>query len=124
MKKYMFNVKQLKMSKFIKYVWQLIISTSNVTFEVPSLRSWLSSNLQSNYFRNKFTWLLLNLSLTYVHKRKTVVQQTFACSRSTIQKLDKLCDVHKVYNKDNGGRLIDVVLVSLLLTLNIFYTLF
>ena len=33
----MFNVKQLKMNKFIKYIWQLIISTSNATIEVPSL---------------------------------------------------------------------------------------
>ena len=33
----MFNVKQLKMNKFIKYTWQLIISTSNATLEVPSL---------------------------------------------------------------------------------------
>ena len=38
MNNFMFNVKQLKMNKFIKYIWQLIISTSNATFEVPSLR--------------------------------------------------------------------------------------
>ena len=34
----MFDVKQLKIKKFIKYIWQLIISTSNATLEVPSLR--------------------------------------------------------------------------------------
>ena len=34
----MFNVKQLKMNEFIKYIWQLIISNSNATLEVPSLR--------------------------------------------------------------------------------------
>ena len=34
----MFNVKQLKMNKFIKYIWSLIISTLNATLEVPSLR--------------------------------------------------------------------------------------
>ena len=34
----MFNVKQLKMNKFIKYIWQLIFSTSNARPEVPSLR--------------------------------------------------------------------------------------
>ena len=34
----MCNVKQLKMNKLIKYIWQLIISSSNATHEVPSLR--------------------------------------------------------------------------------------
>ena len=32
--KFLFNVKQLKMSKLIKYIWQMIISTSNATLEV------------------------------------------------------------------------------------------
>ena len=32
-----FDVKQLKMNKFIKSIWQLIISTSNATPEVASL---------------------------------------------------------------------------------------
>ena len=32
-----FDVKQLKMKKFIKSIWQLIISTSNATLEIPSL---------------------------------------------------------------------------------------
>ena len=40
MNNFMFNVKQLKMNKFIKHIWQFIISTSNVTLEVPSLRPW------------------------------------------------------------------------------------
>ena len=31
----MFNVKELKISKFIKSIWQLITSTSNATLEVP-----------------------------------------------------------------------------------------
>ena len=34
----MFNVKQLKMSEFIKYIWQLKISTWNATIQVLSLR--------------------------------------------------------------------------------------
>ena len=38
MSKLMLNVKQLKMNKSIKCIWQLIISTSNATLEVPSLR--------------------------------------------------------------------------------------
>ena len=37
MNNFMFNVKQLKMNEFIKYIWQLIISTLNATLEVPSL---------------------------------------------------------------------------------------
>ena len=32
-----FKIKQLKLKKFIKYVLQLIITTLNATFEVPSL---------------------------------------------------------------------------------------
>ena len=40
MNNFMFNVTQLKMSRFIKYIWQLIISTSNATLEVPSLHPW------------------------------------------------------------------------------------
>ena len=38
MNKFMFNVKQLKMNKLIKYIWELIISTWNATLEVASLR--------------------------------------------------------------------------------------
>ena len=38
MDNFMFNVKQLKMNEFKKYIWQLIISTSNATLEVLSLR--------------------------------------------------------------------------------------
>ena len=39
MSNFMFNVKQLKMNEFIKYIWQLIIiiSTSNATLEFTSL---------------------------------------------------------------------------------------
>ena len=36
-RKQKFDVKELKMNKFIKPICQLIISTSNATFEVPSL---------------------------------------------------------------------------------------
>ena len=38
MNNFTFNVKQLNMNKFIKYIWQLIINTSNGTLEVPLLR--------------------------------------------------------------------------------------
>ena len=62
--------------------------------------------------------------LTYLHKRKTAAQQTITCSRSTIQKLDKLWNVYKVYNKVTGASSIDAILVSLLLTLNVFHTSF
>ena len=36
-----FDVKQLKMNKFIESIWHLIISTSNATIEVPSLLPWV-----------------------------------------------------------------------------------
>ena len=39
MNNFMFNDKQLKMNEFIKYILQLIISTSNATLEVPSATS-------------------------------------------------------------------------------------
>ena len=38
--KFISNVKQLKINKFIEYIWQLIISTSNATIELPSLLPW------------------------------------------------------------------------------------
>ena len=40
MNKFVFNVKQLRMNKFIEYILQLIISTSNATLKVPSMRPW------------------------------------------------------------------------------------
>ena len=38
MNNYIFNVKQMKMNKLIKYIFQLIISASNATLEVLLLR--------------------------------------------------------------------------------------
>ena len=38
--KFTFDVKQLKMNRFIKSISDLIISTSNATLEVSSLRLW------------------------------------------------------------------------------------
>ena len=35
---FMFNDKQMKMNKFIKYIWKWIISTLNATLEVPILQ--------------------------------------------------------------------------------------
>ena len=48
--KFMFEVKQLKMDKLIKYIWQLIISTSNATLEVPSLCPWTMYSNRQCYF--------------------------------------------------------------------------
>ena len=39
-KKFVFDVKQLKMKRIIKSTSDSIISTSNATLEVPSLRPW------------------------------------------------------------------------------------
>ena len=43
MNKFIFDVKQLKMNQFINSIRQLIISTSNATLEVPSLRPWTTA---------------------------------------------------------------------------------
>ena len=55
MSKFISDVKRLKMNKFIQSVWQLIISTSHATLEIPSLRPYAvvkRDNLQS-YFMNR-----------------------------------------------------------------------
>ena len=48
MNNFMFNVKQLTMNEFVKYIWELTISTSNATLEVLSLRP---CTLESSYPR-------------------------------------------------------------------------
>ena len=45
--KFTFDVKQLKMNRFIKSISDLIICTSNVTLEVVSLRPWKGLILDS-----------------------------------------------------------------------------
>ena len=47
MNNFLFNVKQLKMNKSVKHIWQLIISTSNTTLEVPPLCSCQTYNTVS-----------------------------------------------------------------------------
>ena len=42
-KKEKFDIIQLFLKKYLKHVWQLIISTSNATLEVSSLRPWIGS---------------------------------------------------------------------------------
>ena len=63
MNKLIFDVKQLKINKFIKPIWQLIISSSNATLEVPLLRPWSIEDrpqtmrtilLKAIYFIKKF----------------------------------------------------------------------
>ena len=62
MNNFMFNVKQLKINKFIKFIWQLIISTSNATLEVPLLRPcrWYSFKISylQKIFLNSFAIFL------------------------------------------------------------------
>ena len=43
-KKFILDIKQLKMNKSIIPMWQLIISTSNATFEVHSPRPWVQQH--------------------------------------------------------------------------------
>ena len=73
------------------------------------LHSFLRVCRATTFWKN-FTWLLAYVSL---RKKQIVAQQTISCSMSTIQKLDKLRNMHQVYNKDTGASSIDVVLVSL-----------
>ena len=56
MNKFMFNVKQVKMNKFIKYIWQLIISTSNATLEVPLLRPCFLRFYHIKYSFSNMSW--------------------------------------------------------------------
>ena len=51
-------------------------------------------------------------------------QLTFICSKSTKEKLEKVWNMFKVNNKETGTKPMDVVVVFLLLTLNIFHTFF
>ena len=127
LKKYPKHVKYVKRSIFCKFAgFGLQLYDQRVPSQVLrkdkgyKLHSFLRV-CRATTLRNNFTWLLVYVSL---HKKKTAAQKTIACSRSTIKKLDKLRNVYKVYNKDTGVSSIDVVLVSLLLTLNIFHTLF
>ena len=45
--KFTFDVEQLKMNRFIKSISDLTNSTSNATLEVPSLRPWVSATYSS-----------------------------------------------------------------------------
>ena len=46
--KSIFDVKQLKVNKFINSMQQLIISASNATLKVPSLRPWVYNKTYVN----------------------------------------------------------------------------
>ena len=60
-----FNVKPMKMSKFRKSTWQLIISTSNSTLEVPLLRPCHLKKREKLYVQ-KNCLNLVNLFLSFV----------------------------------------------------------
>ena len=73
MNRFMFNVEKLKMNNFIKYFWQLIISTSNDTLDVPSLRPW---SYWENYEKPRdykhlvfcyFFWVYLGINILELH---------------------------------------------------------
>ena len=49
MNTFIFDIKQLKMNKFIYSIWPLIISNSNDTFEVISLRMMFIENLKRHW---------------------------------------------------------------------------
>ena len=62
MNNFMFNVKQFKMNEFIKYIWLLIISTSNATLEVLSLRPCISLVNHGNRIQNSYNLLIILLA--------------------------------------------------------------
>ena len=82
MNKIMFNVKQLKMSKFIKYIWQLIISNSNVTLEVPSLGVLAS-------------YIVIYHPIMISICRKVLVRTETTCVRSLCK--SKYCDYNRYH---------------------------
>ena len=57
-------------------------------------------------------------------KNEPVTQLALTCSESTIETIKKVYNMFKANNKKHQDGAIDVVLVFLLLTLNIFYTFF
>ena len=83
----MFNVKQLKMNKFIKYIWQLIFIASNARLEVPSLRPCFllfkaSAFIQVFFLRNLIFQKVLRTSdfcSRSLEKRMTLVKASLYC---------------------------------------------
>ena len=69
------------------------------------------------FFKKQFTHSLIE------HKKDTLSQLEFTCSKLTKEALEQGVNMFKVNNKDTRT-IPGVVLVSLLLTLNIFRTLF
>ena len=65
MNKFIFDVKQLKIDKFIQSIWQLIISTLDVTIEVPSLRPCFIICYFSFVFFS-FVSMLVDIKITYL----------------------------------------------------------
>ena len=96
MSTFIFNAKQLKMNKLIKYIWQFIISILNPTLEVPSLLPCLDSilfsmalffDLNATKFRSVFNLVLLFISRLVLSFN--IVSITFALSfKSTISSSD------------------------------------
>ena len=70
--KFIFDVKQLKMNRFIKSISDLIISTSNAKLEVPSLHPWflMASKVSLSYRK---TPKLKHKSIPIIKKRSTVI---------------------------------------------------
>ena len=65
---------------------------------------------------------LQNLSIYYT--RRNITQLTFTCSKLLIERLEKRCEICSKLTIKHQNNAIDVALVFLLLTLNIFHTFF
>ena len=65
--KFTFDVEQLKMNRFIKSISDLTNSTSNATLEVPSLRPWVSATYSS--LINGIIKITLNFILNWQNQK-------------------------------------------------------
>ena len=105
----------------IVFLKKLLLLLGRCFAKIKVIRYTAFFKLHSNYFSEQF---YMAASLCISSQKEDRYSGKIACSRSTIQKLDRLWNVYKIYNKDTRASLFDVVLVSLLLTLKIFHILF
>ena len=74
----------MKSKKFIKYIWQLIISVSNATFEIPSLRSCIVSISLRKMILGPETVQKTIFTFEEIEKRKPVTCTYVVAANQTI----------------------------------------
>ena len=85
----------------------------------------VSSNIHSSYLSEQFH-MATSLCISHISSQEKESCPANNCMFKVkgTRTRQVVYNVYKVYNKDTGARSIDNVLVSLLLTVNIFHTLF